>query len=119
MERQALKGIKVLEFSDFVTGPYCGKLLAYMGAEVIKIEKPGLGDRARNYGPFPQDLHHSEKSGLFLFMNTNKFGISLNTDTAAGMKIFLELVKWADVLIADHPVKEMARLGLTYNKLKN
>ena len=72
MNRQALSGIKIIEFSDFVCGPYCGKLLANMGAEVIKIEKPGLGDKARSWGPFPEDLPHPEKSGLFLFLNTNK-----------------------------------------------
>src|SRR5512136_572236 len=113
MNRQALAGIKVVEFSDFVCGPYCGKLLSYMGAEVIKIEKPGLGDKARSWGPFPQDLPHPEKSGLFLFLNTNKSGITLNIETAAGKKIFRELLKWADVLIEDHLPREMSRLGLS------
>ena len=98
MNRQALSGIKVIEFSDFVCGPYCGKLLADMGAEVIKVEKTRQsGDKARSWGPFPQDLPHPEKSGLFLFLNTNKSGITLNLETAAGIKIFKELLKWADV----------------------
>jgi crotonobetainyl-CoA:carnitine CoA-transferase CaiB-like acyl-CoA transferase len=117
MNRQALAGIKVVEFSDFVCGPYCGKLLSYMGAEVIKIEKPGLGDKARSWGPFPQDLPHPEKSGLFLFLNANKSGITLNIETAAGKKIFRELLKWADVLIEDHLPREMSRLGLSYRSL--
>lgn len=118
MGQQALSDVKVIEFSDLVAGPYCGKLLSYMGAEVIKIEKPGLGDPARSYGPFPQDLPHPEKSGLFLFLNTNKYGITLNTESAAGLKIFKRLLEWADVLIEDHPIKEMSRLGLSYNKIK-
>ena len=112
MNRQALSDVKVLEFSDFISGPYCGKLLSNMGAQVIKVEKPGLGDKARSWGPFPQNLPHPEKSGLFLFLNTNKSGITLNLETAAGLKIFKELLKWADVLIEDHSVKEMAELGL-------
>jgi crotonobetainyl-CoA:carnitine CoA-transferase CaiB-like acyl-CoA transferase len=88
MDRQALTGIKVLEFSEFISGPYCGKLLANMGASVIKIEKPGLGDKARSWGPFPEDLPHLEKSGLFLFLNTDKKGITLNPETALGVKLF-------------------------------
>src|SRR4030043_1156829 len=115
--RQARSGVKVLEFSDFISGPYCGKLLANMGAQVIKIEKPGLGDKARSWGPFPQNLPHPEKSGLFLFLNTNKSGITLNLETAAGLKIFKELLKWADVLIEDHSVKEMKKLGLSYPEI--
>src|SRR4030042_1012713 len=118
MNRQALSDVKVLEFSDFVSGPYCGKLLSNMGAQVIKVEKPGLGDKARSWGPFPQNLPHPEKSGLFLFLNTNKSGITLNVETAAGLKIFKELLKWADVLIEDHSVKKMRELGLTYSRIK-
>lgn len=117
MNLQALSDIKVIEFSDFVCGPYCGKLLSNMGAEVIKVEKPGSGDKARSWGPFPQDLPHPEKSGLFLFLNTNKTGITLDVETAAGLKIFHELLKWADVLIEDHSRREMSRLGLSYNKI--
>jgi crotonobetainyl-CoA:carnitine CoA-transferase CaiB-like acyl-CoA transferase len=116
--RQALADVKVLEFSDFVSGPYCGKLLSNMGAQVIKVEKPGLGDKARSWGPFPQNLPHPEKSGLFLFLNMNKYGITLNVETAAGRKIFKELVKWADVLIEDYAVKEMKAMGLSYPQIK-
>ncbi len=117
MTRQALSGIKVLEFSEFVCGPYCAKLLSNMGAEVIKVEKPGLGDFARSWGPFPQDLPHPEKSGLFLSLNTNKYGITLNTETALGLKIFKDLLKWADAIIENHSRKEMSKLGLSYNKI--
>jgi CoA:oxalate CoA-transferase len=113
-----LSGIKVLEFSEFVSGPYCGKLLSNMGAEVIKVEKPGLGDRARSWGPFPENLPHPEKSGLFLFLNTNKQGVTLNMETAAAKKIFHKLVKWADVLLESYPQKYMTKLGLNYDQLK-
>jgi crotonobetainyl-CoA:carnitine CoA-transferase CaiB-like acyl-CoA transferase len=119
MNHQALSDVKILEFSDFVTGPYCGKLLSNQGAQVIKIEKPGPGDKARSWGPFPDNLPHPEKSGLFLFLNTNKSSITLNTDTAAGRKIFKELLKWADVLVEDHAVKEMKSRGLNYAAIKD
>jgi len=117
MDQKALYGIKVLEFSEFVSGPYCGKLLSTMGAEVIKIERPGLGDKSRRYGPFPQNLPHPEKSGLFLFLNTNKTSITLNVETATGLKIFNELTKWADVLVEDHLPKELDRLGLSFRNI--
>ncbi len=118
MAQPALEGIKVLEFSDFISGPYCGKLLANLGANVIKIEQPGLGDKARSWGPFPQDLPHPEKSGLFLFLNTDKKSITLNLETALGIKIFKKLIQWADVLIESHPQKELIRLDLSYESLK-
>ncbi|MDD5038601.1 MAG: CoA transferase, partial [Dehalococcoidales bacterium] len=84
MSKEALSGLKVLEYGEFISGPYCGKLLADLGAEVIKVEKPGSGDKARNWGPFPQDTPHPEKSGLFLYVNTNKLGVTLDVKTAAG-----------------------------------
>jgi CoA:oxalate CoA-transferase len=117
LSKKALAGLKVIEFCDFVSGPYCGKLMADMGAEVIKIEKPGLGDKARNWGPFADDIPHPEKSGLFLFLNTNKSSLTLNMETATGLKIFKTLLKWADVLVEDRSVKEMAKMGLTYTKV--
>ena len=117
MSQQALSGLKVIELSDFISGPYCGKLLAEMGAEVIKVERPGSGDRSRSWGPFPGDLPDPEKSGLFLFLNMDKDSITLNLETALGLKIFHALLKWADILIESHAVREMARLGLSYSKL--
>lgn len=114
----ALSDLKVLEFSDFISGSYCGKLMADLGAAVIKIEKPGLGDRARSWGPFPGDIPHTEKSGLFLFLNTNKQGITLNVASERGRKIFWRLIAWADVLIENNHRREMARLGCDYRSLK-
>lgn len=117
MSKEAISGLKVVEFSEFISGPYCGKHLADFGAEVIKVEKPGLGDKARNWGPFPEDIPHPEKSGLFLFLNTNKLGVTLNLETATGVKIFKDLAKWADVLIEDCPPKEAEQLDIDYEKL--
>ena len=118
MSKKALERVKVLEYASFVTAPYCGKLLADLGAEVIKIEKPGVGDEARRRGPFPGDIPHPERSGLFLYLNTNKFGITLNPKAPTGRKIFLALVRWADILVEDKSPKVMEELGLDYNSLK-
>jgi CoA:oxalate CoA-transferase len=114
----ALDGLKVLELSEFISGPYCGKLMADLGAEVIKIERPDTGDTARRRGPFPGDIPHPEKSGLFLFLNTNKLGITLNIESERGREIFRRLVSGADVLIESNTPKEMARLGIDYRSLK-
>ena len=118
MTPKALSGIKVLEFAEFVSGPYCAKLMADLGAEVIKIEKPGCGDEARRRGPFPGDVPDTEKSGLFLYLNTNKAGVTLDPSTNAGKKIFLDLVRQSDILVENYPVGTIADLGLDYETLK-
>lgn len=115
---RALSGLKVIEWSEFVSGPYCGKLLADLGAEVIKIERPHVGDKARRWGPFPQGIPHGEKSGLFLYLNTNKLGVTLNVRTTSGAEIFKELIGQADVLVENNPVSEVNELGLGYESLK-
>lgn len=114
----ALADLKILECAQFISGPYCAKLMADLGAEVIKIEAPGLGDRARGYGPFPQDIPHPEKSGLFIYLNSNKKGITLDLRTTRGMTIFKELVSGADILVENNPPQVMKRLGLNYETLK-
>ncbi len=111
-----LQGTRVLEYAQFAAGPYCGKLMADLGAEVTKIEPPG-GDMARQKGPFPGDIPHPERSGLFLYLNTNKRGITLNLEDTRGRGIFRELVSDADVLVEDTSPGQMQRLGLDYETL--
>ena len=118
MNSKALEGIKILEYAQLVSGPYCIKLLADLGADVVKIEPPGNGDEARRRGPFVNDAPHPERSGLFLYLNTNKLGITLNPDSSAGKKVFCELVKWADILVEDNPPQKMIDIGLDYHSLK-
>lgn len=118
IEKKALAGLKVLEYAELVSGPYCGKMLADLGAEVIKIERPGTGDRARQKGPFPNETPHPEKSGLFLCLNTNKLGITLNLEVAIGLKIFKELIKEADIFLENNPPQTMETLGLDYPSLE-
>lgn len=117
MGKRALSGLKVVEWADFASGPYCGKLLADLGAEVIKVEKPGCGDTARAYGPFPQDSPHPEKSGLFLYLNTNKLGVTLDVATATGAQVFRQLLAQADILVENHAPAEVEGLGFDYDSL--
>jgi crotonobetainyl-CoA:carnitine CoA-transferase CaiB-like acyl-CoA transferase len=113
----ALAGLRLLEYGQLVSAPYCAKLLADLGAEVIKIEEPSAGDPARHRGPFPDDIPHPEKSGLFLYVNTNKLGVTLDPSTPTGRLIFQRLAQETDVLIEDRPPGEMERLGLDYATL--
>jgi len=116
--KQPLNNLKVLDLTHYIAGPYCTKLLADYGAEVIKIEKPGQGDGSRKMGPFPDDRPHPEKSGLFLHLNTNKKGVTLNLKTMSGVKIFKKLVRRADVLVENFAPGVMPKLGLEYERLK-
>ena len=117
MSDKALTGLKVIELADFIAGPYCAKLLADFGAEVVKIEKPGTGDEARQRGPFPDHLPDPEKSGLFLYLNTNKLSITLDIETVTGQHILKEVLKTADILVEDRPPAQMETLGLNYESL--
>lgn len=115
---QALSDVKVLDLTWYIAGPYCTKLLADYGADVIKVERPGTGDRARTMGPFLGDDPHPEKSGLFLHLNTNKRSITLNLKTDTGRKLFKELAKDVDVLVENFSPHVMPSLGLGYEELE-
>jgi crotonobetainyl-CoA:carnitine CoA-transferase CaiB-like acyl-CoA transferase len=108
----------VLEYCGTNSGPYCTKLMADLGAEVIHLERPETGDDARRSPPFPGDVSHPEKSGLFLFLNTNKLGITLDPELPEGKRIFERLVADVDVLVEDWPPGHMEALGLGYDDLR-
>src|ERR1051325_1733785 len=95
----ALAGLRVLDLTHHIAGPYCTKLLADYGAEVIKIERPDGGDPVRRIGPFLHDEPNLETSGLFLHLNTNKKSITLNLKDEAGKKILLSLIRESNVLV--------------------
>ncbi|HEY48560.1 MAG TPA: CoA transferase [Dehalococcoidia bacterium] len=113
-----MSGTKVLDLTHYIAGPYCTKILADFGAEVIKVEKPGSGDVARAMGPFPEDQPHPEKSGLFLYLNTNKKSITLNLKSATGVGILKSLVKQADILVENFSPRVMPSLGLDHGTLE-
>ena len=110
-----LSGYRILDLTDH-KGIYCAKVLADLGADVIKIEKPG-GDATRNIGPFYKDIPHPEKSIFWWAYNTSKRGITLNIETADGKDIFQRLVKTADVVVESFSPGYLDRLGLGYTAL--
>ncbi len=118
MPEGPLAGVKVLDLTHFVAGPYCTKLLAGLGAEVIKIERPGQGDGSRSRGPFFHDEIHQEKSLSFLYLNTNKKSITLNLKTDTGKRLFKELVEQVDVVIESFSPHVMPSHGLDYEALR-
>ena len=115
----ALSHVNVVDFTTHVAGPYCTKLLADYGADVIKVEHLGTGDAARRMGPFPRDTPHPEKSGLFLHLNTNKRSITLDLKSKAGRNIARELCREADLVIESFRPGTMARFGLDLESLQS
>jgi crotonobetainyl-CoA:carnitine CoA-transferase CaiB-like acyl-CoA transferase len=113
----ALAGLKVVELGEMVSAPYAAKLLADMGADVIKIERPVDGDRARLRGPFPGGEPHPEKSGLYLYLNTNKLGVTLDVSRPDGFELLERLVADADVLLHNVAPPDMDRIGLGFERL--
>ncbi|MCH2535796.1 MAG: CoA transferase [Dehalococcoidia bacterium] len=119
MSDSALGDVKVLDLTNLIAGPYCTKLLADYGAEVIKVERPGIGDGARRLGPFPGDVPHPEKSGLFLHLNTNKQSVTLDLTTQAARAVIKELVKETDIVVEGFRPGTMARWGLDHDTLRS
>lgn len=108
-----LEGIRVLELSRHLAGPFAAMTLGDLGADVLKIEPPGRGDDTRGFPPFWND-----ESCYFLSTNRNKRGMTLNLSTADGQQILRALVKDADVLIENFRAGTMERWGLGYDELR-
>ncbi|MER8589808.1 CoA transferase, partial [Mesorhizobium sp. M1338] len=107
-----LDGIRVIEVADEL-GEYCGRVLAGLGADVVKIEPPG-GDITRTYGPFYEDIPGPERSLYFWQYNLGKRSVELDLDTPEGQASFLQLAKAADVVIDTRPRDWMNTRGLGY-----
>ena len=118
MSDMALSDVRILDLTKHVAGPFCTKMLADYGADVIKVERPNGGDVTRRMGPFPDDVPHPEKSGLFLHLNTNKRGVTLNLRSATGKRMFMELVKQVDVVVENFAPRVLPSLGLAYEDLE-
>lgn len=112
-----IAGIRVLELGGGTSAPFCARLLADYGAEVIKIEPPGAGDPARRKGPFAGDDPHLEKSLPFLYLNSNKVGITLDISSPTGRGILDRLAADADILVQNFSPAESDCLGLDYSSL--
>jgi benzylsuccinate CoA-transferase BbsF subunit len=117
MSESALQGIRAIELGQGVSAPFCAKLFADYGADVVKVEIPGSGDVTRHWGPFPGDDPDPEKSGLFFFLNTNKRGVALDPGRPEGREALLELLAGADVFIENNAPQQMRDWGLDYASL--
>ncbi|MBI4199905.1 MAG: CoA transferase [Chloroflexi bacterium] len=109
-----LEGIRVLDLTHILSGPYATMNLADLGADVIKIERPGMGDGARGTGPFLGAYY----SSYFMSINRNKRSVTLDLAHPKGVKVFVELVKRSDVLVENLVPGSLARLGLGYDVLE-
>src|SRR5262245_25929492 len=111
-KRGPLAGVKVVDMTEHMAGPYCTMILADMGAEVIKLERPGSGDNSRAMGD------GSQRNPYFRYINRNKQSMTLDYKSPRGREIFLKLVAGADVLVENYRATVMDRAGLGYDVLK-
>jgi crotonobetainyl-CoA:carnitine CoA-transferase CaiB-like acyl-CoA transferase len=114
----ALAGLKVLELGELTAAPYAAKLFGDYGADVVKVESPGRGDPTRRRGPFPEGRPDPERSGLFLYLNTNKRSVTLDLDQGAARPIMSRLLDWADILITNCSAAQLSRWGLCVETLR-
>lgn len=116
----ALQGIRVLDLSRVLAGPWCGQILADLGAEVIKIERPKVGDDTRMWGPpwMPdQQGNATRESGYFQCANRNKYSVAVDISSTQGQEIIREIAKTADVVIENYKAGSLAKYGLDYASL--
>jgi crotonobetainyl-CoA:carnitine CoA-transferase CaiB-like acyl-CoA transferase len=118
MRAQVFKGVKILDLTQGIAGPYCTKLFGSLGAEVIKVESPDKGDITREMGPFPNDEYDLEKSGTFFYLNTNKKSITLNVKRKEGFEILKRILKTTDVLVESYAPGGLQKLGLSKKMLR-
>ena len=119
MPYHTLNGIRVIDASTGIAGPYAGKMLADYGADVIKLELPAAPDYSRQAGAFPDGMPHPEKSALFLHLNAGKRGITLDISTPDGRRIFAELAAQCDVVLESFRPGQMAEWGVGYHDLRD
>lgn len=120
-DTQALQGVRVLDLTRVLAGPVCGQILGDLGAEVIKIERPGVGDDGRMYGFSSlkdSDGNPTRESAFYLTANRNKKSITANISKPEGQALVRRLVQECDVLIENYKVGNLQRYGLDYESLK-
>ena len=113
-----LGDIRVLDLSEDVAGPFCTKLMAGLGAEVIKIEPPGSGDISRSAGPFLRAAPHAEQSATYLYLNTGKKSITLDIQSQTGVHIVQHLAQECDILVESFNAGYLNQLELGYAALE-
>ncbi len=113
-----LTGTRVLDLGRFVAGPYCAKLLADAGADVIHVERPGVGDLSRAYGPFAPGDRERRVSATFAFYNADKRAVTLDFQQAAGQALFWELLDWAEIVVENFRPGVLARHGFAADAIQ-
>lgn len=116
MAQEPLAGLRVLDFTQYISGPYCTRLLADYGAKVIKVERPE-GDPCRQVAPFVGDKPHPEGSCTFHYLNAGKRGITLDLKTASGVEAVRRLAAQSDIVVESFRPGTMERLRLGYQEL--
>ncbi|OLL31031.1 CoA transferase [Burkholderia sp. SRS-W-2-2016] len=117
----ALAGVRVLDLSRVLAGPWSGQLLADLGADVVKVERPGVGDDTRAWGPpwlNDPDGHSTGESAYYLSANRNKRSVTIDLGNPEGQRLVRELASKADVLLENFKVGGLAQYGLDYESLK-
>ncbi|WP_315078777.1 CaiB/BaiF CoA-transferase family protein [Acinetobacter guillouiae] len=118
----ALQGIRVLDLSRVLAGPWCGQVLADLGAEVIKIERPKVGDDTRMWGPpwmLDQQGRATRESGYYQSANRNKSSVAIDMATQDGQRLLQHMVKTADIVIENFKAGSLKKYGLDYETLKH
>ena len=111
-----LGGVKVIDVGESVSGPYAARTLAWLGADVVKVESPE-GDMSRRMGPFPDGVPHPEKSALFLALNAGKRGVTLDLESADDRARFLTLAAESQIVVDNHPSGWLDERGIGYQEL--
>ena len=111
---KALQGVRVLDLTRALAGPYCTMMLGDYGADVVKIERPGVGDDTRGWTP----PFIGDESAYFLSVNRNKRSVTLNLRHDQGKEMFIEMAKKADVVVENFTPGVVGRLGIDYESLK-
>lgn len=112
--KKPLEGIKVLDFTQALAGPFCAMYMGDFGADVIKIERSPYGDQSRGWGPYKNGF-----SAYFGLFNRNKKSLALNLATSEAKKIIMELVKESDIVLENFKVGTLDRLGIGYEEMKS
>ena len=112
-----LEGVRVVDLTHYIAGPYFTKLLATLRADVIKVERPGIGDPSRSLGPFPDSHADSEASAAFLYLNCSKKSVTLDLKSPGGREALLHLVASAQVVVENFAPRVLPSLGLDYGAL--
>ena len=117
-----LKGIKVLDLSRVMAGPWCTQIFADLGAEVIKVERPGVGDDTRHWGPpwfIDKEGNETRESSYYLSANRGKHSITINIGDPEGRKLVRELAAKCDIFVENFKTGDLTGKGLGYDALRS